>query len=87
MSKDRCNIEGIKGLTSEASIQIFHFFVVVFMECPPSSVPTDTSHIYYKSFKSSSGISVDTYTLTEGDRKKKVHTVNHMDHILQYHMI
>lgn len=57
------------------------------MECPLSSVTTDTSHIYYKSFKSFSGISEDTNTHTEGDMKKKVYIVNHMDHILQYHMI
>lgn len=48
MSKDKCNIEGITGLTPEASIQSFHYFL--------ESVTTDTSPIYCQSFKSFSGV-------------------------------
>lgn len=54
-------------------------------ECPRSSATTDTNYIYYRSLKSLSGVRVDTDSHSGGDMK--VHTVNNMDHILQYHMI
>lgn len=79
MSKDKCNIEGIKGLTSDSSIQSFHYCKSLhkgrqLKECPLSSVTTDnkdTSRICYKSFKSFPGINVDTVTHTQRETGKK----------------
>lgn len=88
MSEDECNIKGIKGLSWRLPFSVFidlFFLSIVHERQALKSVPCHRSSqipavFIIKALKACLGYK---HSHTGGDRKKKVHTVNKMDHILQ----